>query len=266
MDTLQDKIAKINEDYDKKQAAAIEKLAEERAMAIARETVNNTITNLKAMSVGNIITIFENVSPYVLKTRGGKNTINDFMNLMKEDKNLRNSYALKENIVPGETVADPREFISEAIAVAKENTDRKSFNKSKMRLVNLVSEALKNVSPIKIYEKIDIDEETRRINDNIETLLWGDRSIKNAANRTNSINEAIDFITRKQTVTESREDVFEEYKEKCITSINEAWETADAAVRIKLTEIRERISKKEYSELTADNDIKYMKELIETVK
>ena len=43
METLSKKIEKINEEYDRKQANMLEKLAEERRIAIASETVNDTV-------------------------------------------------------------------------------------------------------------------------------------------------------------------------------------------------------------------------------
>jgi hypothetical protein len=266
MDTLQNRISKINEEFDKKQATMLEKLAEERSMAIARETVKDTVENLKSMSMGNIISIFENISSEVLKTKGGKDRINSFISLVKEDKNIHNSYLLKENIFPAVNIGDPKEFINESIAIAKETSDEKSFKDSKKKLVKFVTESINAVSPEKISEKVKLDETVSRVNDNLETLMWSKRSIKNVANRTNSINETIDFITKKDTVSENKVDVFEHYKTECINTLSEAWENADAAVRMKLTEMKDRISKKMFSELTADDDIKYMKELIETVK
>ena len=266
MDTLENKIAKINEEFDKRQVEMLEKLCEEREMAIARETVNHTIDSLPSMSMGNIISIFENVSSEVLKTKGGKKRINSFISLVKEDKNIHNAYLLKENIFPAVNIGDPKAFINESIAIAKETSDRKSFKESKEKLAKFVSESLKSVSPDKVYEKLDIDESVARVNDNIETLMWGKRSIKNVATMTNSINETIDFITKKPVTEENKAEVFEQYKTECINTLTEAWENADAAVRMKLTEMKDRISNKMFSELTVDDDIKYMKELIETVK
>ena len=127
METLSKKIEKINEEYDRKQANMLEKLAEERRIAIASETVNDTVENLPSMSMGNIICIFENISSEVLKTKGGKGRINSFVSLVKEDKNIHNSYLLKENIFPAVNIGDPREFINESIAIAKETSNEKSF-------------------------------------------------------------------------------------------------------------------------------------------
>ena len=260
MGTLENKIAKIHEEFAKKQTEMLEKLAEEKNMAIARETVNDTIENLSSMSMGNIISIFENISSEVLKSKGGKKMINSFISLVKEDKNIHNSYLLKENIFPAVNFGDPKEFINESIAIAKETSDEKSFKESKKKLVKFVTEAINNVSPEKIYQKIDIDEATRKVNDNLETLMWSKRSIKNVAKRTNSINETINFITKNDTTSEDKAEVFEQYKTKCINTLSEAWENADAAVRMKLTEMKDRISRKMFSELTVDDDIKYMKE------
>ena len=265
MSTLENKIAKINEDFDKRQTEMLSKLAEERAMAIAKETVKDTIDRLPSMSMGNIISIFENVSPEVLKASGGKAKINAFVSLVKEDKNIHTSYILKENIFPSVTIADPKEFINESISIAKDTSDKKSFKESKEKLVKFVTESINSVSPVKISDKLTLEESVRKVNDNMESLMWGKRSIKNVASKTNSINETIKK-KKKKSVENNKEDVFEHYKNECISSINEAWESADTNVRLKLTEIKDRISKKSYSELTADDDIKYMMELINTVK
>jgi hypothetical protein len=97
--------------------------------------------------------------------------------------------------------------------------------------------------------------------------MWGKKTIQKTAERTKCINETVNFMVNKNEVPgESKEDVFEHYKNECINSLNEAWENADANVRIKLTEMKDRVSKKSYSELTVDDDIKYLKELIQTVK
>lgn len=266
METLENKIAKVNEEFNRKQDEVLKKLAEERAKAIANEVVNDTVEKLPSMSMGNIITIFENISSEVLKTKGGKKRINDFISLVREDKNIHNAYLLKENIFPAVNIADPKAFISESIAIAKETSDEKSFKESKKKLADFVSESLNLVSPEKIYNKMNIGESVAKVNDNIEALMWGRRSIKNVASLTNSINETIDFITKKTGESENKEEVFEQYKVECMNLLDEAWKNADANVRIKLTEMKDRISKKTFSEITVDNDIKYLKELIDTVR
>lgn len=267
METLSNKIAKINETYNQKQREALEKLAEERAMAIAKATVDDTIENLPSMSMGNIISIFENVSSEVLKTKGGKAKINGFLSIVKEDKNIHNSYMLKENVFSVNGIEDPKEYIIESIAIANETNKVSEFKASKKKIADFVNEAIKSVNPLRIAEKVVLDEETKKINDNLETLMWGKKTVQKTAERTKCINETVDFMTKKNEVpAESKEDVFEHYKNECINSLNEAWENADASVRIKLTEIKDRVSKKSYSELTVDDDIKYMKELINTVK
>lgn len=265
MATLEEKILKINEEFDKKQQDMLDTLAEERKMAIAKETVGDVIEKMPSMSMGNIISIFENVSGEVLKTRGGKKTINDFLKLVKEDKNIHNSYLLKENISTSANIANPKEFINESIAIANETSDRSRLKESKANLAKFVSEAISKISPDKISDKVVLDDGTKKVNDNLDILMWGRRTIQNTAARNNSLNETIDFMTRKPS-SDTQENVFENCKNDCINAINEAWEVSDSSVRIKLTEIKDKLSKKQYSELTADDDIKYMKELINTIK
>lgn len=265
METLEKKIAKINEDFDKKQTEMLAKLAEERAMAIAKETVNDTVKNLPSMSMGSIISIFENISPVLIKSKGGKNRINAFVSLVKEDKNIHSFYVIKESMNGNVGIDNPKEFINEMVSVANETYNKAGYKESKDKLAKFVSEAILSVSPDKVSGKIKVNEATEKMCNNIETLVCGKKTIKNTAARLKSLNEAVEFLSKKSN-DESKEDVFEHYKTECINSINEAWEGADVNVRMKLTEMKDRISKKMYSELTVDDDIKYMKELIETVR
>lgn len=260
MEKLQSKIDSINKDFDNK----IAKLNEERSAAISQAKVDDAIERLSSMSIGNIITIFENVSTDVLKTRDGKKTINAFVSLVKEDKNIASAYALMESVTKNVGIENPKEFITESVSVATEKSDISTFNDSKKKLVKFVSEALNKVNPVKISEKINVNEGISKINDSLEILVCGKKSIKNTASRLNSINEAVNFLSNK--TGESKEDAFEQCKTECIKSIDEAWEQSDSAVRLKLTEMKDKLSKKEYSELTVDEDIKYMKELINTIK
>lgn len=262
MATLEEKIRLINESFDERG----ERLEEERKNAIAKAVVDDAAENLGSMSMGNIITIFENVSSEVLKTRGGKKRINDFLSLVKEDKNIHNSYLMKESVFSNASVGNPKDVIEECLSIAAETNDRKSFNTSKKNLAKFVAESMSGVNPSVISEKVKLDEETRRVNDNLETIMWGRKSIQNAIERTRSINETVDFMSRQKNDAVSKESEFEECKNECIKTIDEAWEHSDVNIRLKLTEVKEKLSKKAYSELTADDDIKYMKELIDTVK
>lgn len=265
MATLEEKINEINKVFDEKENAAISALKEERELAISKAVVDDTLENLPGMSLGNIITIFENISPDLIKTKGGKKAIANFVSLVKEDINIRNVYVLKENLIKNVGISNPREFITESIETAKETSDAKTIKESKKKLVSFVSEAISMIPPKRISEKIAVDEKIKSINENIDVLLWGKKTIKNAGARINSMNEAVKFLSNINP-TESKEDVFESYKNQCIKTIDEAWKESDTTVRMKLTEMKDKLSKKMYSELTADDDIKYMKELIQTIK
>ena len=262
MEKLQNTIDNINKTIDEK----IAKLNEDRAAAISQAVVNDTVKNLPSMSMGNIITIFENVSSDVLKTKGGKDKINGFLSLVKEDKNIHNSYMMKETLLNADYMGDPKGFISELVNVASETGNGGGLKESKKKLAAYVSEAIKSVDPTKISKKVALDEDIEKLNNNIETMLWGKKSVQRVAERARVMNETVDFLKKREHCDESKEEMFEHYKNECINTLTEAWENADSAVRIKLTEMKDRISKKSFSELTADDDIKYMKELIETVK
>ena len=125
---LNDKIHSLNEIFDKKRDDFLKLLEDRRREAIAKATVEDVIENLPNMSVGNVLSIFENVSSEVLKTKGGKKTINDFVKMVKEDKNLQNTYMLKENVFSGSISVSARDILVESINTAKENSNTKAKN------------------------------------------------------------------------------------------------------------------------------------------
>ncbi len=266
--TLQDKIKKINEEFDNKEKNVIEEMKNQRADAISKAIVDDAIANLPSMSYGNIFRIFENISGDVVKTKGGKDTLNGFISLVREDKNIHNAYLFMENVYT-KSDADPLDVINGSLTIANESIDRKTNKQSKNKLAKYVAEAIKKVEPGKIAEKVQINEETTKVNENIENLLYGRVSMQNVGNIAKSLNETVDFMKRGNVTEEkhaNNEELFDTYKEECLKTIDEAWESSESDVRLKLTEVKDKLSKKEYSEVTADNDIKYMQELIQTLK
>ena len=239
MEKLQNRIDNINREIDGK----IAKLNEERNALISQAKVDDVVEKLHSMSMGNIITIFENVSADILKTRDGRKTLNAFVALVREDKNISSAYALMESVTKNVGIENPKEFIAESVSVATEKSDIGSFKTSKEKLVRFVSEAISKVNPSKISEKLSVNEGIAKINDSLEILVCGRKTIKNTASRLNSVNEAVNFLSKK--VEESKEDVFEQCKNECIKSIDEAWEQSDNAIRLKLTEMKDKLAKKE---------------------
>ena len=267
--TLQDRICQINENFDIKEKEAMDALKSERNRAISKAIVDDTVMNLPTMSYGSIIRIFENISGEVLKTKGGKKRINDFLTLVKEDKNIHNAYLFMENVYT-KTDANPMDVINGSLNIANESIDRKTNKASKKKLANYVAETINNIDPEKISDRIALDEETVKINENIENLLYGRVSMQNVGNIAKSLNETVDFMLGNhkaaETSKDTKKETFETCKKECIDTIDEAWAASDSDVRLRLTEIKEKLSKKQFSELTADEDIKYIKELTQTIK
>ena len=265
---LEDKIKKINEDFDKKEKTVLEEVKNERANAISKAIVDDVVANLPSMSYGNIFRIFENISGDIVKTKGGKNTLNGFISLVREDKNIHNAYLFMENVY-SKSDANPMDVINGSLTIANESIDRKTNKESKKKLAKYVAEAINKIEPSKISEKVQINEETTKVNENIENLLYGRVSMQNVGAIAKSLNETVDFMSKHRNEVvevENSESVFESCKQECMQTIDEAWEVSDSDVRLKLTEVKDKLSKKQFSEVTAENDIKYMKELIQTLK
>ena len=84
MDSLNEKITNINKEFDSKIAS----LNEEREVKIAQAKAESLIESVDSLPVFNLMTIFENVSPLLLKKKGGPKLIQRYISVIKGNKNI----------------------------------------------------------------------------------------------------------------------------------------------------------------------------------
>ena len=125
---------------------------------------------------------------------------------------------------------------------------------------------MKKLDSSDVIAAFNVNDEATRINESIDYLLNTARDKKNFIEYDQKLSFLEEALSKKEdVVSESKKEVFEKEKNDCIQAIDEAWEKADSTLRMKLTEIKDRLSKKEFSEITVDDDIKYINQLKETI-
>lgn len=261
---LQEKIAKINKEYSIKEKEALGKLNEEKEFLIAEATVNEILTEVKNLPTGDLFTIFENISEDVIFTKNGKNIINRFIETVKNDAVLREQYYFINNITHSKN--DPVALLQESLDLLT-SLDIRRINKE--TLAECVSDAIKSINPLVAYKKISINEASHRLHENIDYLTTTKKSVKTISEFKSRLNETIDFMRQNsetKEINEGKEREFTDAKKSCIEAIEKIWESAEGSLRLTLTEIKDRLSKKEFSEVTANEDIKYIRDLKNTLE
>lgn len=264
---LSDRISKINKEYSIKEKETVAKLNEERNFLIAEATVNEIVERANTLPIGDLFTIFENISEDVLLTNKGKSLINKYISTIKENAALKNEYFLINNVAKS-GAKDAKGLVTESLELVAPFATRKHLLKGKSLIASCVTEALQLVNPLTAYKKIAIDENTHKLHENIEYLSSVSKSVKTVAEYRRRLDEMIECMKISEAgevVTENKKAVFDRKKNDCLTAIDEAWENANGTLRMTLTEIKDRLEKKEFSEVTADEDIKYINELTKTL-
>lgn len=263
---LTEKIQKINKEYSIKEKEAIGKLNEEKEFLIAEATINEIKEQANRLPVGDLFRIFESVSEDVLFTAPGKSIINSFVSVVRGNQPLREQYFLIHNIAESK-YSDSLNLLKESLELIN-IPSKLEFAEAKGRIAECVVRALDVINPLDAYKKISVDEKSHRLHEGIEFLATTERNVKTLAEYKNKVNEAVDFMKEyaiAKSVNEDKKSIFFSKKTECLEAIENAWKTADSSLRLTLTEIRDRLSKKEFSEVTADEDIKYINELKATL-
>ena len=265
MESLNKRISEINKDIDAKIAV----LNEEREKMITEAKAEAFISKVDELPTFNLMTIFENASPYIIKKgKEGKKLINKYIQTIKGDKALNETYFLRENVLKIGTMAPERvnENVDAALRFAKGMNEAILGSDSKA-LKTVVKESLSCMKAQDVIDVFNIDDATTKLNECVDYLVQNERSGKNFLEYDERLEMLKESLSKREAevVAESKKDVFEKEKESCIQAIDEAWQKADTNLRMKLTEIKDRLTRKEYSEVTADDDIKYISELKSTI-
>lgn len=239
-----------------------------------------TAEKLSKKDFGFIKEAFENISPMLFKQKGGKTLINNYIQTIKENKNLNNLATLYENIRKTNANADVNFFVENIVNInwnvsksVKTDTlkvgrilaegilllgekalvmlpeEKNSLNKA----IEFISENSKNTKNIAEYsDAIKVIREHIKSNDNkniFESVNVDDYAFNliNAFNKkySNLTNEEINLI-KKINTSENKEEIFNQYKNECLNKLSNAMKNENDADVEKLSEVYNKVKNKTF--------------------
>ena len=261
-----------------------------RENKIAVSNILNDVNNFC-----NAKNMFETLAPSLMSKKGGKDIINKYVNIIKENNSLKTIYAYYEGLKYNETPETKKNYITEALSISKP-INYKEYLKGFADIMNIMSESFKILGDEYVLENIKHDTNSSIINESLLYLSTTKKSINNLneyishlnkvtnninENKTNKINvnlsleEIVSEMNSKINTgnidsiftTENKEVTFKEYKDTCLEMIKKQKnDTNDNEIISKLLEMENKLLKKQYVYETFTRDIIYMKELQEVLK
>jgi len=264
-----------------------------------RDLTNRDIANsLKGVNFTYLKESFEGFASDLIKFNEGKKLIGAYVNCIRDNKNLTKAHTLCECIRKADKNEDVHSYIQEAMSMI--GLVDKNYNKECEKLGKIVAEAYlvgsKN-NDIHLPEKSRIEESVEYIlsnKKNPRNLSEYNAHMKNIAewvaenNKEVSISEsksqkayslienfnkkytneleedAVNFV--KESFTCGKKPMFESYKTKCITKINEALKNCSGDENERLQMILEKINSKVYNPETVNADIFSLLEITKCIE
>ena len=240
-------------------------------------------------------TIFETLAPSLLSKKNGKNIINKYVNIIKENKSLKTIYAYYEGLKYNETPETKKNYIVEALSISKP-INYNEYVKGVGDILNVISESFKLLGYDYVLENIKNDVSSSIINESLLYLSTTKKNIKNLNEYISHLNKVTNNINESKTndinvnlslgeivsemnakintdnidsifTTENKEVSFKECKDICLEMIKKQKNnTTDNEIISKLMEMENKLLKKQYVYETFTRDMIYMKELQDVLK
>lgn len=239
--------------------------------------------------------IFESMIVPLMGKKGGKNLINKYTKVIKENKSLKTIYAYHEGLKENKTTDAKKAYITEALSLSAP-IHYNEYIKGVGEVVSLISEAFKMLGNDYILENVSYDNKAGSIGSSLLYLSTTKKNIRNLNEYISHIDNVSENITESKDVTvnvdlsldeivsemtqkvkntdvdnifntDNKEKTFCEAKNVCLTMIkNQKEQTNDEEISAKLTEMETKLNKKQYTFETFTKDMLYMTELQEVLK
>lgn len=235
--------------------------------------------------------IFEDALPHLFKNN--KNAVKEFINTIKEDKNLLSQFQFYKSLEKNNDKIDTNEYITESFNMACENIDMKTLKESNAKLANIIKKY--NIKPndfipndkLELFENCNYIFSTKKnLNNLMEMKTSFDGVIQYAKknynyiieNKSNDLEKINEFNTKygnllneseKSFVKEmfssssdKKEKLFNNLKNECIKSIEKMIkESNNENDLIGLKELKEQIEDKFFNESTLVKDVAKLLEI-----
>lgn len=238
--------------------------------------------------------MFESLIIPLMKYKNGKQLINRYVSVIKENKSLKTLYAYREGLKENSTPESKKAYIKEALSLT-EPVCYDEYVKGVGEIVGLISEAFKVVGDEYVLENVQHDEVSNSIGDSLLYLSTTTKDIKNLNEYISHIENVSEVIlenkkcdidvnltldkiveeikekSNKQSVSDifetvDKEKAFCDAKNECLALIKEKKDIeTDVEIINKLLEMEDRLNKKLYNFGTFTKDMLHMTELKEVL-
>ena len=218
------KMKKAIEDGDTK--------AYDRAASIMEEAYANfkkeESLRYKCTNFGMANHVFESALPKLFKNN--KKAVKEFINTIKEDKNLLFQYMIIESLNSyDEKYCNSKAYLNEAMSMAKEKIDSKTIDESNKKLFSIIEKY-----DLKPTEKISDD--CLSLYENCDFLLKNKKKISNLSEIGRSENKIISYIEENKVAYNDDEDNFDNLAESFEKSYNETLNEYEKKMFLKIVE------------------------------
>lgn len=244
---------------------------------------------------GDAKAMFESMIPSLLKMKGGKSLINKFAKIVKENQSLKTLYALHEGVKSCKDSDSKKNYITEALSITN-LINHDDYLAGLSRVCRLLGESFNLLGAETVLNTVSHDKDAQMLGESLYYLASQKKTIKN-------LNEYISYInvvtesakpdnessinvnkTLEEIVSEmkgkvsnnnfdsifeadNKEKAFCDAKKVCLEMISKQKSaTTDNDVRVKLVEMEEKLTKKNYNFDSYTKDMLYMTELQEVLK
>lgn len=284
-----------------------ESLMEELDKKYEEVSLNDMLKSLKNEPLYSLNNIFENFSANLCNTKEGSKCIAKFIDTIKENTSLLNAYAMLYTINHAENIKSPDIFVNEVATLSKNIDEKqyrvgmdtlskivkkcvmeskatsdevsKAIEEAHTELneaINYIIENKKSISNVGEYSNnMAIITEQMNVRAKKEESEVCDKSVKElmddinetAEGYTNGETNAIKEIALSTISGKSNREIYESFKNRCITLLSETI-SSDIAVedKARFQKMMEQIKGKEYKEETLNEDVLNFARLYETLK
>ena len=160
-------------------------------------------------------TTFESVMPKLMIKN--KKAVKEYINLIKEDKNLMAQFKFCNALKKFNCDTDAKDYINESLNLVSKDINIKTLKESNQKLAKLLIK-------YSIKPSNDINESDLKFAKNCDYLLSHKKTLNNLTEFTNNLKEASDYIVENRKNNKERVDILSmaEQVEKKLNSLNEA--------------------------------------------
>ena len=156
------------------------------------------INNIPNLGMGEIITLYESISEKLLESKSGRNVIKNYINIIKENEDLKNVYSFYNFIKMSNINENHEACLNEAINCIG-TINKKNYQNGVKKLGEIVSEGVLT-SKISRNEINSILENTNSIYSDIDFILFNKKNIKTINEHVKHKNNVVNYLMENKNI------------------------------------------------------------------